>query len=539
MARFEFPPPASASGDGWEKVDYPTGDGSGGFIFPPPRGGGSGDLAESTWELGEAVGQWRDQVTSTADEVHNIGEVLVDYGDALDDLNVNRVEPWAVPTVAPLSQTINRHADATFQLQGFMGLDLPLAGNTRGSDGHFHALTGDHADAGRVEPGLARGWAEHSVSYYAFITPAVTRAYGQITFMLDEVPGSSAGSFYYSIYVTDENRVLREQFRSELLTGELGLGRSVVTFSFPTFVATQGSYIAVGVEQLESTGPTRPLLGLYEVRRPISVSQYFPPRIAARRTSTAGLLPPVVDGESELDFEHPDAWFVPYIELSENLGTDYRTFTEGWFYNGPQIGRPWVSLTSRGIGSGGGYTSAYGVGVRVSMYDTPLSTDHIRVRTSMYRVFANSEPSTLIIRGTNDLRSGLGLQAIPHHDGHSTGRFELISWSNQNPGRDWLTGKTVIRTINIRPAASQTIEVDYLDGVVTVRINANPYVLDHVVSGQSGPARRFVGIQSERTGNILGYFPSPWFGPWSARDLPMGDGGSEGEDDDGEGEGEP
>src|SRR5699024_10368892 len=140
MARFEFPPPASASGDGWEKVDYPTGDGSGGFIFPPPRGGGSGDLAESTWELGDAVVQWRDQVTSTADEVHNVGVMVADYGDALE----RKVEPWTVTKVAPLSKSINRRADATFQLQGFMGLDLPLAGNTRGEDGHFHALTGTH-----------------------------------------------------------------------------------------------------------------------------------------------------------------------------------------------------------------------------------------------------------------------------------------------------------------------------------------------------------------------------------------------------------
>ena len=535
MARFEFPPPASASGDGWEKVDYPTGDGSGGFIFPPPRGGGSGDLAESTWELGEAVGQWRDQVTSTADEVHNIGEVLVDYGDALDDLNVNRVEPWAVPTVAPLSQTINRHADATFQLQGFMGLDLPLAGNTRGSDGHFHALTGDHADAGRVEPGLARGWAEHSVSYYAFITPAVTRAYSQITFMLDEVVGSSAGSFYYAIYVTDENRVLKEQFRSDLLTGELGLGRSVVTFSFPTFVATQGSYIAVGVEQLESTGPTRPLLGLYEVRRPISVSQYFPPRIAARRTSTAGLLPPVVDGESELDFEHPDAWFVPYIELSENLGTDYRTFTEGWFYNGPQIGRPWVPLTSQGIGSENGYTRPYGSGLRVSMYDTPLSTDYVRIRSSIHRpgTAGRNRRSTLIIRGTNDMRSGVGLSAIG--DSH----YELIEWNkkNVNSNEEW-NDRTLIRTISTPPRAGQAIEVDYLDGYVTVRINGTTYIDEQMVSGPAGAAGRFLGIQSRRQSWIT-WESSPWFGPWSARDLPQDDDGEDGEEGEEEGEEEP
>ena len=531
MARFEFPPPASASGDGWEKVDYPTGDGSGGFIFPPPRGGGSGDLAESTWELGEAVGQWRDQVTSTADEVHNLGVVVADYGNALE----RKVEPWAVPTVAPLSQSINRRADATFQLQGFMGLDLPLAGNTRGESGHYHALTGDHVNPGRVDRALAEGWTVGNRTYVAFITPAINRAYEQVNFMVAAVNGTPS-NMDVAIYVTDENKILTSQIGVQRVEG-VGLGDELVSVTFPTWVATQGSYIAVAVRQ-HAAGTQRALLGLHDTPRPLS-NVVFPRKITAYRHTSTAALPATMDGETELDFEAD--WFVPYIELSEAVGVDYRNFTESW-PDVSEIGRPWVPLTSRGINSGGGYTSAGGVGTRVSMYDTPLSTDHTRVRTSIHQVFASSEPSTLIVRGTNDLRSGLGLQAIPHHDGHSVGRFELITWSNQSPSRNWLHDKTVIRTIDIRPSDRQTIEVDYIDGLVTVRINANPYLTDQPVAGHSGAARRFVGIQNERTssgGLFPTYFPSPWFGPWSARDLPMGDGGSEGEDDDGEGEGEP
>ena len=525
MARFEFPPPASASGDGWEKVDYPTGDGSGGFIFPPPRGGGSGDLAESTWELGEAVGQWRDQVTSTADEVHNLGVVVADYGDALE----RKVEPWAVPTVAPLSQSINRRADATFQLQGFMGLDLPLAGNTRGESGHYHALTGDHVNAGRVERSLAEGWTVGNRTYVAFITPAINRAYEQVNFMVAAVNGTPS-NMDVAIYVTDENKILTSQIGVQRVEG-VGLGDELVSVTFPTWVATQGSYIAVAVRQ-HAAGTQRALLGLHDTPRPLS-NVVFPRKITAYRHTSTAALPATMDGETELDFEAD--WFVPYIELSEAVGIDYRVFTEGWFYNGPQLGRPWVPLTSQGIGSENGYTRPYGSGLRVSMYDTPLSTDFVRIRSSIHRpgTAGDNRRSTLIIRGTNDMRSGVGLSAIG--DSH----YELIEWNNKNvnSNEEW-NDRTLIRRISTPPRAGQSIEVDYLNGYVTVWINGSRVTGSQPVGGPAGAAGRFVGIQSRRQAFIT-WTTSPWFGPWSARDLPQDADGDDGEEGEEEGEEEP
>src|SRR5699024_6665460 len=374
MARFEFPPPASASGDGWEKVDYPTGDGSGGFIFPPPRGGGSGDLAESTWELGEAVGQWRDQVTSTADEVHNMGVVVKDYGDILD----KKVEPWAVPTVAPLSQTINRRADPTFGLSDFFIPRLDLAGNTRGESGHFHALTGDHADAGRVEQRLQGGADTKGQVYFAFITPAINRAYEQLNFMVGTI--TNPCRMDVAVYVVDDATkiMVRQVLVEDALAGH-GIGESVATVTFPTWVATQGSYLAVAFLQ-RGSGNTRQLLGLNETPRPL-MNNVFPRKISAIETNRSVMISKFVDGNTQVDFDY---WFNPYAELSENVGIDYRTFTEGWFYNGPQLGRPWVPLTSQGIGSENGYTRPFGSGLRVSMYDTPLSTDFVRIRSSIH-----------------------------------------------------------------------------------------------------------------------------------------------------------
>ena len=516
MARFEFPPPASASGDGWEKVDYPTGDGSGGFIFPPPRGGGSGDLAESTWELGEAVGQWRDQVTSTADEVHNLGVVVADYGDALE----RKVEPWAVPTVAPLSQSINRRADATFQLQGFMGLDLPLAGNTRGESGHYHALTGDHVNAGRVDRSLAEGWTEDARTYVAFITPAINRAYEEINFMVGAVSGTPA-SLQVSIYVTDEDRMLRRQVGPINVSNIIGSGRQLVTIPFDRWVAGQGSYIGVAVHQ--SGANRRPMLGLYDTPRPLT-NVAFPRKITARR-ATRGAPPSTLDGTNDLDFEAD--WFTPYIELSEAVGIDYRAFTEGWHYVG-DIGRPWVALTHRGVFSDNGRVRAAGFGYRVSMYDTPLSTDHVRIRSSVNTTFGNNQRrSTLIVRGTNDMRSGVGLSVI------NNSRYELIEWSGRAADSNW-DNRTAIRTISRVPRNGDQIEVDYLDGYVTVRINGYAYIDSQMVGGPQGSAGRFVGVQTERTGDFFIAFPSAALGPWSARDLPQDAG--DGDDDTGTGE---
>lgn len=461
--------------------------------------------------------------------LHNFGEVMQDYGSAIEDLGKDRVMPWAVPTVAPLSQSINRRADATFQLQGFMSLDSPIIGTSErtwitNEVGVYHT---HGAGTYRANTRLAEGWNVADRTYLAFVTPAVTRLYNGIDFMVGATSGTPA-IMDFALFRTDENRQLTSMIGVQRVQpAEVGTGRQVVSRTFEPMVVQQGEYIAIAVRQF-GTGAQRTLLGVNDVDRPLK-NATFPRKITAIRNSTSSI-PTTINGETELDFTSD--WFIPYIELSEDVGIDYRVFSDTW----PDVGaapRPWVPLTSKGINSSGGKATASGFGVRVSMYDTPLSTDRVRIRTSVNRVYASSEPTTIIIRGTNNLRSGLGLVVIPHHDGFSVGRYDLISWSNQPPDRDWLTGGTVIQSISGRPEAGQSIEIDYLDGLVTVRINGQAYIVDVPVSGQSGPSRRFVGLQFERTGNVFAAFPSPWLGPWSARDVPA-DGE---EEDEGEGDG--
>ena len=463
-------------------------------------------------------------------DLHNLGEVIADYGSAIEDLGENRVMPWAVPTVAPLSESLNRRADATFQLQGFMSLANPLTGRST-VEGSIAAGTRHDHGVGTyaVNTRLAEGWTEGNRTYLAFITPSVTRLYNGIDFMVGATTGTPA-VLDFALFRTDENRQLTSLIGVQRVQpAEVGNGRQVISRTIEPTIVQQGEYIAVAIRQF-ATGSVRPILGLYDVDRPLKNSM-FPRKITARRNSTDAI-PETINGETELDFTAD--WFIPYIELSEDVGVDYRVFNENW----PDIGaakRPWVAVTPTGIRSSGGYTAAGGTGVRVSMYDQPLSTDRVRIRTSVHRVYASSEPSTIIVRAASDMRSGLGLQVIPHDDGLSVGRYELISWSGQNPNRDWLTGVTVLHTVNVRPAAGHQLEIDYLDGLVTVRINGTEVVTDRSVSGQSGPARRFVGLQLERTTVFLSGFPSPQLGPWSARDLPEDSGG--GDDDDEEGEG--
>ncbi|MGW8593241.1 hypothetical protein ACWGLC_16240 [Dietzia sp. NPDC055877] len=462
-------------------------------------------------------------------DLHNLGEVIQDYGSAIEDLGKDRVMPWAVPTVAPLSESLNRRADATFQLQGFMSLANPMTGRAEhaGRQGSDTAYYHDHAvGTYRVDTRLAEGWVEGNRTYLAFITPSVTRLYNGIDFMVGATTGTPA-VLDFALFRTDENRQLKSLIGVQRVQpAEVGNGRQVISRTIEPTLVQQGEYIAVAIRQF-ATGSVRPLLGLYDIDRPLKNSM-FPRKITARRNSTDAI-PETINGETELDFTAD--WFIPYIELSEDVGVDYRVFNENW----PDVGearRPWVRLTSVGIRSSGGYTAAGGSGVRVSMYDQPLSTDRVRIRTSVHKVHDSSEPTTIIVRGTSDLRSGIGLQVIPHHDGHSVGRYELISWSNQNPGRDWMTGVTVLHTINVRPQAGHQLEIDYLDGPVTVRINGTEVITEKPVSGQSGAARRFVGIQLERTTVFLAGFPSPHLGPWSARDLPESDGGGEDDEED-------
>lgn len=522
MAGFQFPPPARGTGDGWVDVEYPPGDRGGGFILPPPQRADGSDSDQIAEQIAGEISWIRDTADTAAREVSNLGVVVEDYGEILD----RKVEPWAVPTVAPLSQTINRRADPTFQLSDFMVPGLPLEGNTRGADGHFHALTGDHVNAGRVERGLAEGWSEGNRTYVAFITPAINRAYEEINFMVGAVSGTPA-NMDVAIYVVDANRQLVRQLGPIRISDEIGLGRQLVTRSFDRWVATQGSYIAVAVRQW-STGNQRPLLGLYDTPRPLS-NVVFPRKITAYRHDSTSALPEVLDGETSLDFEAD--WFIPYIELSEAVGIDYRLFTESWGHGGVAP-RPWVPITSPGIYSGtvNGVGTAYanGVGDRISIYETPLSTDHVRVSTRIVRGWTYNQTTMLIFRGTNNLRSGVALGINGSYS------YQLARWDNQDPGNIW-SNRTVIQSLGVTPRTGDRIEVDYLDGLVDVRINGVTLASAVSVGGPSGAAGRFMGLRFRRINTVpfISWEPSPQLGAWTARDLPQSDGG----DDDGGGDG--
>lgn len=127
----------------------------------------------------------------------------------------------------------------------------------------------------------------------------------------------------------------------------------------------------------------------------------------------------------------------------------------------------------------------------------------------------------MIVRGTRDLRSGIGLCAI------NQSRYEVLRWTNQPVDRNWDTGGTVLATINVVPSTSHSLEVDYLDGELVVRINGTEVSRIAEVGGPVGPTGRFLGFQAERaTDGFFTYYPSPWFGVWSAQDLPQSAGGN-------------
>ena len=509
MSGFQFPPPASESGDGWEDVDYPTADRGGRFILPPPRRTPGGDVDEVAQRISDEISWIRDTardawegVGEVEDRIDNQGQVLTDYGDQLEAFDRDRVMPWAVPTVAPLSQTVNRWADATYQIGNML---TP----------HTYANA----------PNVIGDWNHTTRRHFVFITPAVTRAYSQINIMTSELVSGTAPVWEFAIYVMDENGSMERVYGPHRFTDGLGLGPEMATIQLDTpVVVDQGSYVAVGFRKV--SGGERYLLGLLRMDYPLPAG-VLPPGLSGRMAG-GGELPALVDARTQIDFG-PER-FVPYVELSEAVKIPLRHFTETWPDIGGDIGRPWVALTSRGIGSRGGYTSAGGSGLRVSIYDTPLSTDYVRVRSSIYRDHSSGtiRRSTLIVRSTNDMRSGVGLSAL------SRTRYELIQWSNLavDSDEDW-DDRTVVATIDRAPIVGETIEIDYLDGYVTVRLDGYAHLTDVPVSGPQGAAGRFVGIQNRRQSLITASY-SPWFGPWSARDLPQ----SNGDDDEGDGEGE-
>ena len=519
----EFPPPAKDAGPAPEVVAYPDADTSRpGFVFPPPRRD-QGSTAEAGRFIGERMRETADLAAGAAGQVENLGTVVTDYGNALDKFDAERVVPWAVPTVAPLSQTINRRADPTFQLSDLM---VPKVRGRSDQEGHNHT----HVTTATAYA-LSRGGASTGgTTYLAFLTPTVTRAYTQLNFMVGEVEDPC--QMDVAVYVVGENRVLTRQLLVENVTP--GLGESVAAVTFDPWVATQGSYLAIAWYQ-HGAGTPRALLGLDDTPRPL-MNNVFPRKISATYLNfLAPGLPETIDGTNDVNFT---SWFTPYAELSEDVGVDYRSFVERWGADAV-ASRPWVSLTATGVYSGRAGSSsktnwvgASGFGLRVSLYDTPLSTDHARIETTVRYVSdqsgTNTRKSVLVIRASNDMRSGVGL-AVSRDD-----KFQLIEWSNTNVDSSW-DARTVLATVSRTPAVGDQIVMECNAGVVDVWINGTQRIVAQPVNGPQGAAGRFVGIKAERTGNVFIAFPSPWFGHWYARDLPQGDGQGDGGTGEGEG----
>lgn len=509
----KFPPPTSGSGAAAVEPAYPSAPERPGFVFPPPRQS-SGSVRDAGRYVGEILRETADKADWAANEVNNVGEVVEDYGPQITDLIENRVLPWAVPTISPLSQTINRRADASFQLSD---LATPvLTGNTATADGHVHSVT---LESSR----MFRSGALKGQAFMAFLTPAITREYEQLNFMVGEGTASQA-QLDVAVYVVDpETRVMSRQVHVTDAAAGLPLSEAVVTVPFSKWVAVQGSYVAVAF-LWHGTGDTRYILGIGEAQRPLPTEIVFPAKISARHTNIlASALPASIDGTTQVDFNY---WYTPYVELSEKIGDITRSFMEPWPDVGGDIDRPWVPLTARGIGSGGGYTAAYGAGMRVSIYDTPLASDHVRVSSSVYRIYQNQPEvprhSTLIVRSSNDGRSGVGL-TMNHQ------QYQLIEWANVSVDLEFDSRyRTVIYTLPVAPAEGDQIVVEYHEGAVDVWINGTQYVTAQAVGGPTAAAGRFVGIQNNRTGTFTRYI-SPWFGPWSTRDLPQSDGGDDNE----------
>lgn len=512
MSGFEFPPPQKAQQGAGGEVEYADAPVGGRFIFPPPRVTDTSEAEENLRLFGQQLSAWGDLAEWSAETSRNQGQVLVDYGDRLD----NKVESWAVPTIMPLSATINRWADPTFQLSDMM---VPIMSGSTDPAGHNHTHT-----VSTTPRQLQRGAGTPGRIYYAFITPAINRAYEQLNFMVSEVAGTPC-RMDIGVYVLDAaTKALTRQVHVQDAAAGLPFAESVVTVRFPTWVATQGSYVMVAWLQ-HGEGNPRMILGLDDTPRPLPTEIQFPHKISAIHSGAEHTaLPAVIDGSSALEVNFSGFWFTPYAELSESVLVALRAFVENW----PDVGeakRPWVHLTSPGVYSRGGHATAAGTGRRVSMYDTPLATDHVRIQSSVHEIHS-SQPeiprtSTWIIRGTNDMRSGVGLSL-------DNNEYRLIQWANTSVEEQWHAGsRPVVATVPQSPRAGDRVVIEYNDGVVDVWINGEHRIADQQVGGPVGAAGRFVGVQLERTGAFLTFYVSPWLGTWSARDVPQDSGDDE------------
>lgn len=445
------------------------------------------------------------------EERANTGQVISDYGDALKD----KVSSWAVPTVSPLSQTINRRADPTFQLSDLMvpRPTITLSGRTNraGGDSHDHDL-GSFATATNSWS-IPRGADVKGRTYLAFLTPAINRAYEQLNFMVSEV--TDPCQMDVAVYVVDdEDRTLVRQVLVEDAASSLGFGEAVVAVTFDQWVATQGSYIAV-VWLQHGTGNTRQILGLDDTPRPLS-NAIFPRKISAIHPSTGMTsLPTTLSGDTQVDFE--SLWFTPYAELSENVGVELRSFQDPFTRNSTgYITRPWVGLTDQLVsvnndGWAGVPTSlVINYGARAAIYETPLSTDRVQVSAHVLAGTGDGTAYSFVaLRTTNNMGIGVGV----FYNAHT---IQIRSW-------DTGSAEQVYDLSTVRASTSWTLgsarefTVTWEAGEVAVYDESNTAILSWTDTITQPVSRyRFVGMGFQR----LSGTSSPRLDHWGARDLP-------------------
>lgn len=509
VRRFDVEPPDPA-GSGrlteWDEVEYASAaPPAGGFILPPPRRSRDA-VREVTRRVGEELARVREVADVTAVDLSNMGVVVANYGDQLE----TKVEPWAVPTVAPLSSTINRRADPSFQLSDF---SVP----------QFRAEYSDRDDVSTktryIEPGdvtwsLPTGGMTKGRIYFTFITPAINRVYERLNFMAAAV--SSPCRMDVGIYVVDEatSQLVRQVDVPDAGAG-IGTGESVVSVTFEPWVATQGSYIAVVWVQ-SGTGNARGVYGLNEVPRPLPTA-YFPRKISAMSGATTYTgLPATFDGTDAtvVDFS---LLFTPYVELSENIGIELKAYHDAFTSSSNRYAtRPWVGLTDAKVRiqsagwAGVPTTLVISYGTRAALYESPLSTDRVEVvaRALVDSAVGPGAWSFLAVRTTNNMRVGVGVF-------YSVDTVQIRSWS-VGSAEDIHTGSVVRASSSWVIGESATFSAVWDAGELVVYDDLGVAVLSWVDTVTvAEPRYRFVGIGFERISGAS----SPRLDDWVARDL--------------------
>lgn len=509
MSGFAFPPPASGTQGPAVEVDYPRPAPGGGFIFPPPRVTDSGEDLEVAKLIGQQLAQWGDLAEWSAETTRNQGEVIDTYGDAL----ATKVGPEAVPTIAPLSQAINRRADPTFQLSDFM---VPLMSGSTDAAGHNHVHTVTTSASGLRQAASTKG-----TIYYAFITPLINRAYEQLNFMVSAVSATPCRMDVAVSVLDPASKVLTRQVLVVDAAAGLTFNEAVVTVTFPRWVATQGSYVCIQWLQ-HGTGEARRLLGLDEPPRPLT-DMVFPPKISAvNQTPGLTAIPATIDGSSSTAMNFPGIWFIPYAEMSEAISVVLRMFQDPFTSDTNRwITRPWVGLTDAQVrvqstGWAGVPTTLFiATGTRAAVYDTPLSTDRVQVSG---RALADSSAvgpgafSFLAVRTTNNMTAGVGVF-------YSVDTIQIRTWVTSHADNIH-TASTVRASAAFAFGDSREFTAVWEYGVLTVVDELGTPIIswaDTVTLPE--PRYRFLGIGFQR---ITGA-SSPRLDHWVARDLPVED----------------